>query len=138
MAFPGTYNISYYKGDTYEFRIYPKTADGDVFDLTPYMGGDYDDDNDPNTPVVDADKVIFSFAASRDATSPHKCFAEISEDKTYITCTIRPEDAQYLTTGTTYVYDVQIFREANGSIPYPTIHTLLTGTISVTGQVSKW
>jgi len=40
MAFPGTYNISYYKGDTYEFRIYPKTADGDVFDLTPYIGGE--------------------------------------------------------------------------------------------------
>ena len=24
MAFPGTYNINYYEGDTYEFIIYPK------------------------------------------------------------------------------------------------------------------
>lgn len=36
MAFPGTFNISYYRGDTYEFRIYPKTASGAAFDLTTY------------------------------------------------------------------------------------------------------
>lgn len=138
MAFPGTYNISYYKGDTYEFRIYPKTADGNAFDLTPYVGGSYDDDNNPATPVVNADSVVFSFASSRDASAPHKCYASISQDKKYVTCVIRPEDAQYLTTGTTYVYDVQIFKPASGLITYPTIHTLLTGTISVTGQVSKW
>lgn len=137
MAFPGTLNISYYKGDTYEFRIYPKTADGNVFDLTPYVGGSYDDDNDPLTPVVTADAVVFSFAETRGEPSPHKCFAEISEDKTYITCVIRPEDSQYLTAGTTYVYDVQIFKPA-GDTTYPIIHTLLTGNITVTGQVSQW
>jgi hypothetical protein len=138
MAFPGTLNISYYKGDTYEFRIYPKTADGDVFDLTPYVGGDYDDDNDPGTPVVDADAVVFSFAETRGEADPHKCFAEISDDKTYITCVIRPEDSQYLDAGTTYVYDVQIFKPADTETIYPTIHTLLTGNITVTGQVSQW
>jgi len=138
MAFPGTYNISYYKGDTYEFRIFPKTADGDVFDLTPYIGGDYDDDNNPGTPVVDADSVVFSFAEEREDANPHKCFAEISDNKTYITCVIRPEDSQYLIAGTTYVYDVQIFKPADGQTTYPTIHTLLTGNINVTGQVSKW
>jgi hypothetical protein len=36
MAFPGTFNISYYRGDTYEFRIYPKTSSGATFDLTPF------------------------------------------------------------------------------------------------------
>lgn len=138
MAFPGTYNISYYKGDTYEFRIYPKNADGDAFDLSPYVGGNYDDDNDPGTPVVDADAVVFSFAESRGVANPHKCFAQISENKDFITCVIRPEDAQYLTAGTIYVYDVQIFKPANGLITYPTIHTLLTGNITVTDQVSKW
>lgn len=138
MAFPGTLNISYYKGDTHEFRIYPKTADGSVFDLTPYVGGDYDDDNDPGTPVVNADAVVFSFSETRGELDPHKCFAEISVDKTYITCVIRPEDSQYLVAGTTYVYDVQIFKPAGDGITYPTIHTLLTGNITVTGQVSQW
>lgn len=33
MAFPGTYNINYYKGDTFEFNVYPKNSDGTVFNL---------------------------------------------------------------------------------------------------------
>jgi hypothetical protein len=138
MAFPGTYNISYYKGDTYEFRIYPKEADGDAFNLSPYVGGAYDDDNNPLTPTVNAGDVVFSFAESRGEPDPHKCFAQISENNDFITCVIRPEDAQYLTAGTTYVYDVQIFKPADGLVSYPTIHTLLTGNITVTDQVSKW
>ena len=36
MAFPGTYNFSYYKGDTSEFVIRPKNSDGSSFDLTGY------------------------------------------------------------------------------------------------------
>lgn len=36
MAFPGTYNISYYKGDTLDFELYPKDANGDVFSLEDY------------------------------------------------------------------------------------------------------
>ena len=36
MAFPGTYNFSYYKGDTNEFVIRPKNASGSAFDLTGY------------------------------------------------------------------------------------------------------
>lgn len=33
MAFPGTYNINYYKGDTFEFNVYPKNSDGTAFNL---------------------------------------------------------------------------------------------------------
>lgn len=33
MAFPGTYNINYYKGDTFEFNVYPKNSDGTTFNL---------------------------------------------------------------------------------------------------------
>lgn len=142
MAFPGTYNISYYKGDTYEFRIYPKTPSGDIFDLTPYTGGgSYDDDNDPLTPNVPYDNVIFTFAPSRGSTEWHKCAAWIDNSKTFVGCAIRPDDAQYLTPGTTYVYDVQVTRPSNDTsdgnpFTYPIVHTLLTGTISVTGQVT--
>ena len=34
MAFPGSYNFNYYRGDTAEFVVRPKTANGDAFDLT--------------------------------------------------------------------------------------------------------
>ena len=37
MAFPGELNINYYKGDTYEFSIYPKNADGSAMNLTNYL-----------------------------------------------------------------------------------------------------
>ena len=117
MAFPGTYNISYYKGDTLEFRVYPKLADGSSYDLTDYS-------------------VKFSFSASRGSAGSatyHEAYAIISSDKTYVQCTIRPADAAYLTAGTTYVYDVEITKSAT---PYPFVHTVLTGSISVTDQVS--
>lgn len=142
MAFPGTYNISYYKGDTYEFRIYPKNSDDSPFNLTPYIGGgSYDHDNNPITPNIAYDNVMFVFAESRGSTEWHKCAAWIDETKTYVGCAIRPSDAQYLTPGTTYVYDVQVTAPENDSsggnpYTYPIVHTLLTGTITVTGQVT--
>jgi len=36
MAFPATYNISYYRGDQYDFVVNPKNPDGSAFDLTGY------------------------------------------------------------------------------------------------------
>jgi len=36
MAFPGTFNFSYYRGDTNQFVIRPKNASGSAFDLTGY------------------------------------------------------------------------------------------------------
>jgi hypothetical protein len=118
MAFPGTYNFSYYKGDTLEFKVYPKKTDGSTFDLTDYS-------------------VKFSFSTSRGSSgvsSLHEAFATISTGKDFITAVIRPEDSSYLTAGTTYVYDIQITKN---STPYPFIHTVLTGTISVTDEVTQ-
>ena len=46
MAFPATYDFDYYKGDTFEFRIYPKKNDGTVFDLSQF----YVPTNFANTP----------------------------------------------------------------------------------------
>jgi len=157
MAFPGTYNINYYKGDTLEFRIYPKTADGEAFNLSPYtgislgdwdnnpstpntypQGGTYDNDNNPSTPNVPYDSVMFVFADSRGSSNWHRCLGWISENKDYVQCVIRPDDAQYLDAGSTYVYDVQVSRNPDTNLPeyYPVVHTLLTGTITVTGQVT--
>ena len=134
MAFPGTYNISYYKGDTYEFRVYPKTASGDAYSLSSFL---YDHDGNPAT--ADLNSVIFAFAETRggnSATGYHQCYAKISDDKTYVTCAIRPADAAYLNPAKTYVYDVQVSKPAGGG-EYPTVITLMTGSITVTDQVTS-
>ena len=39
MAFPGTYNFNYYRGDTFQFIVRPKDANGDQFDLDGYTAG---------------------------------------------------------------------------------------------------
>jgi hypothetical protein len=115
MAFPGTYNVNYYKGDRYEFVIYPKDAAGNVFDLTGYTSA-------------------FSIASSTGADpdeGPFAASAVISNDKTKITCVIFPElGSMFLNAGTTYYYDVQV---SNG---IEVVYTLLKGTISVTADVT--
>lgn len=116
MAFPGTYNINYYKGDTYEFRIYPKDAAGDPFDLTEYVGSQ-----------------TFTIANARGESATTTVFAYASIVDDYVLCTIRPADGVNLVATTTYYYDVQI--DATGD-EYASIHTLLTGTITVTDHVS--
>lgn len=117
MAFPGTRTIDYYKGDTYEFRVYPKNSDGSAFSLANYS-------------------VRFAFAESRGGrgvASYHEAHSEIV-DNLYILCAIKPGDSSYLTAGTTYVYDVEITKVAS---PYDQVHTVLTGNINVTDQISE-
>ena len=116
MAFPGTYNINYYKGDTYEFRIYPKDAAGDPFELTGYIGSE-----------------TFTIANARgdSATTTVFAYADIVDD--HVLCAIRPADGANLVAGTTYYYDVQIDKTGGN---YDEIFTLLTGTITVTDHVS--
>lgn len=116
MAFPGTYNISYYKGDTYEFRVYPKDSSGAIFDLTNYGN------------------VKFTIADARGAGSTKiEAYAQISNDKTYITCAILPGNSVSMSADVQYVYDIEITRTAS---PYSYVYTLLTGTINVTEQVT--
>jgi hypothetical protein len=116
MAFPGTYNINYYKGDTYEFRIYPKDAAGEPFDLTDFDGSE-----------------SFTIANVRgsEATTTVYGFADIVDD--HVLCAIRPGDALNLVAGTTYYYDVSIDKTGDD---YDSVFTLLTGTITITDHVS--
>lgn len=111
MAFPGTYNFSYYRGDTAEFIIRPKNSNGTAFDLT-----DYD--------------VDFTIANRRGSTgSQYSAQAVIDEVNSLITCTILPTTGRNLAPGT-FVYDIQI---KNG----PTqIFTILTGVITVTDDIT--
>jgi hypothetical protein len=118
MSFPGTYNINYYYGDTLEFRIYPKNSSGEIFDLSSFTLS------------------RFTLAPSRTSLESEKisCFASISTDRTNILCTIRTEDADKLDPNINYVYDVEISKDGS---PYPIVYTLLTGTISITPDITK-
>jgi hypothetical protein len=123
MAFPGTYNINYYKGDTLEFRVYPKDSAGNIFPLSQY--------------VSPAGTTKFTIAPRRETLLEGETaisgYAQISNDQAYILCAITPANGELLVPGTEYVYDIEIARaDAN----YDYVYTLLTGTISVTGQVT--
>ena len=112
MAFPGTFNFSYYKGDTNEFVIRPKTSNGGAFDLTGYTAD-------------------FFIASSRgdNPTFSVEAQAVVSAVNDTVTCTILPGVGRSLAAGT-FVYDVQITTGAANII------TILTGSITVTEQVT--
>lgn len=122
MAFPGTYNISYYKGDTLEFRIYPKDSSGAIFPLDGY------------DLVSGAKFTIAPARGSAGASNQVEAFAEISLDRTYINCAILPSAGNLLDASQQYVYDIEISKVGANSYDYT--YTLLTGTISVTDQVT--
>ena len=122
MAFPGTYNIDYYKGDTFEFRVYPKDSNGNQFLINQY------------------DQFRFTISNVRGDTAPEgvtkqviNAYAQISNDYQYILCAITPENGQAMVAGTPYYYDVEIGKIAS---PYDFIYTLLQGTITVTDQIT--
>ena len=113
MAFPGTYNFSYYKGDTAEFVVRPKNSNGTAFPLAGYSAK-------------------FTIADKRGSSPTYSDEAQAVVDtvNNIVTCTILPGVGGLLSAGT-YVYDVQI--DSGSSL----IYTLLTGTITVTEQVSQ-
>jgi hypothetical protein len=121
MAFPGELNINYYRGDTYEFNIYPKLAGGSAMDLTDYT-------------------VKFRIAETRgSATTDPEPYAEIpsilnsSDFPNYIKCAITPAAGEQLDPTKTYYYDVEIKKVG---VLYDYVYTVLTGTISITEQVT--
>ena len=122
MAFPGTYNIDYYKGDTFEFRVYPKDSNGNQFLINQY------------------NQFRFTISNVRGETAPAGVtkvtingYAQISNDNQYILCAITPENGAQMVAGTTYYYDVEIGKISS---PYDFIYTLLQGTITVSEQVT--
>lgn len=113
MAFPGTYNFNYYRGDTHEFVISPKNSDGTTFQLDDYEGNGQ-----------------YTIATARGiAGVKTTAQAIINTTNDTITCTILPSTGRTLEPGT-YVYDVQINNGANDVI------TLLTGNITVTDDIT--
>jgi hypothetical protein len=119
MAFPGELNINYYKGDTHEFKVYPQKNDGSIFDLDDYSNA------------------TFTIATERGADPEARILgsAIISTDGTHIVCAITPQNGSLMNSSTTYEYDVQIYAPGPGT--YDKILTLLTGSITVTDDVTQ-
>lgn len=111
MSFPGSYNFNYYRGDTAEFVIRPKTANGEAFDLDGFSGD------------------FFIATARGVGATQFEAQAVASSSENTVTCTILPGLGRSLAAGT-YVYDVQI---TNGP---SLIYTILTGSITVTNDIS--
>jgi len=125
MAFPAVFNIAYYRGDTYEFRIYPKDSSGNPFPLEGYD-------------LANGAKFTMSTERGESGIGDQlEGYARISTDRSYIDCAILPQNGIAMDFSLNYVYDVQLFKAAvPGVDPYPTVLTLLTGTISVTEQIT--
>lgn len=116
MAFPANYNFSYYRGDTLEFRLFPKNNAGAPFNLEGYQ-------------------VAFTISTARGSgTEGVQAYSAIDAASS-VSCAIRPEDSLALPTATSYVYDVEIRKSIPGQL-YPIVYTILTGTISVEEQVT--
>lgn len=117
MTFPGTYNINYYYGDTLEFRVYPKNANGSSFDLDTFTSAK------------------FTLAPTRGASVDDQisCYATISPDKSNVLCAITPENSLILDPTKQYVYDVEIRKSGS---PYDVVYSLLTGNVTITNDVT--
>lgn len=111
MAFPGTYNFSYYRGDTNQFVIRPKASNGSSFALAGYSAQ-------------------FIIANRRGSSgTQYEAQAVVDTVNDLVTCTVLPGVGRTLAAGT-YVYDVQITTGAAN------ILTILTGSITVTDDIT--
>ncbi|MDA8874904.1 fibronectin type III domain-containing protein [Winogradskyella sp.] len=125
MTFPATHNVTYYKGDTYEFNVYPKTnsdSDGDgVNDVFPLSGYSVD--------FTIAERRGTLLSTDSDAVSGYAVF---SADRTHILCAIPPTTGSLLDASKTYVYDITI---SKSDPTYNKVYTLLSGNLSVQDRV---
>ena len=113
MAFPGTYNFNYYRGDTFEFIVRPKDTNGDPFALDGYTGD-------------------FTIASGRGADPGIIQFfgtAVVNAVDNIVTCTITSGVGRNLGPEVSWAYDVQITNEIN-------TYTLLTGNITSTDDIT--
>lgn len=118
MAFPGTYDFSYYKGDTLEFRVYPKDASGSPLSLANFGNAKF---------------TLSQSRGSSGVASKIDAYANIVAESSYVLCTIRPADGAQMDATKNYVYDVEITKSGT---PYALVYTLLTGTITIKDQVT--
>lgn len=110
MSFPATYNFNYYRGDTFEIVVRPKTANGQAFNLDGYSAA-------------------YTIANTRGSSATqYAATAIVDTTNDYVTCRISEATGRSLEPGN-YVYDVEI---DNGI----QVYTIITGTISVTDDIT--
>jgi hypothetical protein len=116
MAFPATYNINYYKGDTYEFLIKPKNSSGNDFVVTDALYS-----------------VDFKLAPTRGGPAGETITAEATIlSQNSVLCAITPSVSALLDSTKTYIYDVRITSLTDPDIVY----TLLNGTVNIVESVT--
>lgn len=124
MAFPGTYNINYYRGDTFTMVLYPKDNTGSPFDL-----------GAPGDPEADRYLAWLNIASARGSSGTKLAGTPVQLNVDYtndsIELTISSSLGSTMVAGAPYVYDIEIIK--NNTLVY----TLLTGTITVTDDVKK-
>jgi hypothetical protein len=116
MAFPGTYNFNYYRGDTFSFIIRPRDASGAQFPLENF----------------DATMTIADRRGPGTLASPvvqYSASAVINTVDNIVTCTINSSVGRNLTIDRTWVYDVEISDNSS-------FFTLLNGNITVTDDIT--
>jgi len=113
MAFPATYNISLYRGDTYDFVVNPKNPNGTSFNLTGYSA---------------------RFIIATERNNPEAFIgngtATVNVSAGTITCVIPAAFSRSTLTAPIYVYDLEIFNSSAAKQ-----YTLLTGNLSVASDV---
>lgn len=113
MAFPGTYNYNYYRGDTFALIVKPKDANGDPFDLVGYTAS-----------------YVIANARGASPSLYYSGTAVVNTVDDIVTATIPASTGNNLTPGVTWFYDIQITNGTN-------VYTLLTGQITVTDDVRE-
>jgi hypothetical protein len=115
ISFPATYAIRYYEGDLYQFVIRPKDSAGDPFPIS----------------AATHDAYFFaSTARGGSASATVELSATIVDGN--VVATIEPSDNLGVS-ATSYIYDVSVKNKTNNQ----EIYTLLTGTISITRDVTE-
>lgn len=112
MAFPGTYDFKYYRGDRHDFIVKPKDSNGATYNLDGFNGAN------------------FTIANKRGSGSTkYSAQAIINTLSDTISCTILPSVGKQLSAGN-YVYEIQVNGDAS------TVITLLTGTVNVIDSIN--
>lgn len=119
MALPATFDIYYYRGDTYTFYLNVKDANGTPIDLESEYTGLFTISNyrGPEDLVNIGAKVSYE--------------GVVTIDGSQIICTITPTTGALLTSPP-YVYDIQV-KDTSGD----NVYTYVTGNIYVTLDVSE-
>jgi hypothetical protein len=116
LSFPATFNISYYKGDLYQFVVRPKTSTGSPFPIS-----------------TQTHNVYFYISPQRGGPAINTISAAAIIEDGNIKATIFPSIGNQLNPTVTYSYDISIEKKTDTN----ELFTLLTGRISVTADITR-